>query len=236
MSRRPPRSAGRAQSPAAIAQRTGAAAAGPGAQAPDGGERAPGADAAADPARPDPLRAQRVDALARRAGAHDGAVRRLLDARVAALAAGLAAPDVGPRAAPHPHPPPPGALRGLLAHLAETTVSARGPAAPAAFPELPALDEFRRTWAELRSGQQMRQSLQPLPDDAGPLNSAVLVQRALTRMRELSPGYLRHFLDYVDALSWVERLHDGGVLAGREAPKPAGGSRPARKAPPSRRR
>jgi len=40
-------------------------------------------------------------------------------------------------------------------------------------------------------------------------------------MREQSPGYLEHFLAYVDALSWIEQLHGG------DAPKET------RRAPPA---
>ncbi|MCI2262783.1 DUF2894 domain-containing protein [Xanthomonas indica] len=88
-------------------------------------------------------------------------------------------------------------------------------AAPARIvaPQLPAVEDARRLWTELRSRSQLRQSLQPAPADAGPLNSGVLVHRALTLMRTLSPGYLQHFLSYVDALSWLQQLQEAGALA-----------------------
>ncbi|MET7141045.1 DUF2894 domain-containing protein [Xanthomonas sp. PPL139] len=93
-------------------------------------------------------------------------------------------------------------------------------------PQLPAVEDARRLWTELRSRSQLRQSLQPAPADAGPLNSGVLVHRALTLMRTLSPGYLQHFLSYVDALSWLQQLQEAGALAtpqksGSTAGKPA---------------
>ncbi|KAB7763347.1 MULTISPECIES: DUF2894 domain-containing protein [unclassified Xanthomonas] len=93
-------------------------------------------------------------------------------------------------------------------------------------PQLPAVEDARRLWTELRSRSQLRQSLQPAPADAGPLNSGVLVHRALALMRTLSPGYLQHFLSYVDALSWLQQLQEAGALAtpqksGSAAGKPA---------------
>ncbi|WP_295841189.1 DUF2894 domain-containing protein [uncultured Xanthomonas sp.] len=91
-------------------------------------------------------------------------------------------------------------------------------AARVAAPQLPAVENARRLWTELRSRSQLRQSLQPAPADAGPLNSGVLVHRALALMRTLSPGYLQHFLSYVDALSWLQQLHDGGALAKPQQP------------------
>ncbi|WP_295933782.1 DUF2894 domain-containing protein [uncultured Xanthomonas sp.] len=86
-------------------------------------------------------------------------------------------------------------------------------AARLAAPQLPAVEDARRLWTELRSRSQLRQSLQPAPADAGPLNSGVLVHRALALMRTLSPGYLQHFLSYVDALSWLQQLQEAGALA-----------------------
>jgi hypothetical protein len=37
-------------------------------------------------------------------------------------------------------------------------------------------------------------------------------------MRELSPGYLQHFLSYVDALSWIEQMN-GATVAPKEVPR-----------------
>jgi len=38
-------------------------------------------------------------------------------------------------------------------------------------------------------------------------------------MRELSPGYLQQFLSYVDTLSWMEQMSDGGALAAKDGPR-----------------
>ncbi|KAA8921559.1 hypothetical protein CEK64_01510 [Xanthomonas sontii] len=113
---------------------------------------------------------------------------------------------------------------------ADAAAPSHAPAASAAArlaaPQLPAVEDARRLWTELRSRSQLRQSLQPAPADAGPLNSGVLVHRALALMRTLSPGYLQHFLSYVDALSWLQQLQEAGALAtpqksGSAAGKPA---------------
>lgn len=78
--------------------------------------------------------------------------------------------------------------------------------------DLPILDYFRETWSRVSIDKQLRQSLEQVPDNAGPLNSNSLVHRSLALMRELSPGYLQQFLSYVEALSWMERL--AGPVAG----------------------
>ena len=49
------------------------------------------------------------------------------------------------------------------------------------------------------------QSHSALPKQAGPLNSQLLLHRALTLMRETSPGYLQHFMSQAEALMWLER-------------------------------
>ncbi|WP_369915773.1 DUF2894 domain-containing protein [Xanthomonas sp. NCPPB 3005] len=117
------------------------------------------------------------------------------------------------------------------AHDANDTANAMPPQ-PAQ--QLPALDDARRLWTELRSRSQLRQSLQQAPADAGPLNSGVLVHRALALMRTLSPGYLQHFLAYVDALSWLQQMHDDDVLATQQKPGADVGKKPTRGKPRKR--
>jgi hypothetical protein len=78
--------------------------------------------------------------------------------------------------------------------------------------DLPILDYFRETWSRVSVDKQLRQSLEQVPDNAGPLNSNGLVHRSLALMRELSPGYLHQFLSYLEALSWMEEL--AGPVAG----------------------
>ena len=82
------------------------------------------------------------------------------------------------------------------------------------------LETVRREWSALRSELQVKRSLRAeAPADGGPLNSAVLVQRMLDTMQGASPGYLRHFIDYVDTLSWLQALQDG-VASGSDTAKP----------------
>ena len=60
--------------------------------------------------------------------------------------------------------------------------------------------------------------------DFGDQSAGKLVHRALHFMREVSPGYLQHFIAYADTLSSLERLQqDLGPLAadGADSGKPA---------------
>ncbi|MGE6333294.1 DUF2894 domain-containing protein [Stenotrophomonas sp. NPDC077659] len=82
------------------------------------------------------------------------------------------------------------------------------------YPQVPMLGQVRLEWSELRSELQVRRTLRAeAPADGGPLNSAVLVQRMLDTMQAASPGYLRHFIDYIDTLSWLQALQDQAASA-----------------------
>lgn len=227
--------------------------------------------------RLDPVRFRFIDALRRRAAAHGGDARRLLDARLAALidayaadlrraesngdaceCAGATAPTPAPAPAsstsPAPTPaapsttttspatsspaePPRGPLAALLDYIgsrerptasapdetraAPASSTASGRVALRAEPEL--LDYFRETWSKLSADSQLRASLEQVPKNAGPLNSSSLVHRSLSLMRELSPEYLRQFLSYVDALSWLQQMNGDEAATGDEAARGAVG-------------
>ncbi|MDR6204748.1 DUF2894 domain-containing protein [Paraburkholderia graminis] len=171
--------------------------------------------------RVDPPRFRFIDALERRAATQCGETRRVLDERLAVLldayARQIAAAERdacdGTESTTGAGP-----LVQLVAEL--HGASQHRERNHAAYPELPELDYFRQTWAKVRTDKQLRQSLQPAPGNAGPLNSSSLVHRSLSLMRELSPGYLKQFLSYVDALSWIEQLN-GGAPPSKEPPRAA---------------
>nr|WP_244129356.1 DUF2894 domain-containing protein [Burkholderia gladioli] len=175
--------------------------------------------------RLDPAGFARIEALLRHASAHQGAVGRVLDARLDALIEAFAAAFDARQAHVQESgqtPPPRTAAPSPFATLAldETRTARSGPP-----PEL--LDYFREIWSRLSADQQVQQSLDIVPKNAGPLNSSSLVHRALLLMRELSPEYLRQFLSYADALSWLEDMQaDPAAATAKEAPRSA----PAKKA------
>jgi len=178
--------------------------------------------------RLDPVRFQRMDALERRAANHEGEVRRLLDDKLAALidsyagdlekAATAGSANAAPAAGR-------GALVELLEHIALSTatrdriLAAHNVTPPSSsYPTLETLAEFKKIWSAVRTGSQLRQSLEQVPENAGPLNSGALVHRSIGLMRELSPGYLQQFLSYIDALSWVEQIN-GSLSSSSETPR-----------------
>lgn len=163
----------------------------------------------------DPVRFHFMQALSAKSAAHQGAARAVLDQRLRTLIESYeqytltAAPETqGPQGKNHSAPAQ-APLAALNAYIAEQAMSASTSPVRDAYPELPAIDEFRKVWAGLRTRQQLRQSQAQVHDNAGPLNSDHLVHQALLLMRDTSPGYLHHFLAHVDALSWMEQLHRG---------------------------
>lgn len=184
-------------------------------------------DAGAD--RVDPLRFHQLEALAKRAPALQGDVREAVEERLAMLAAAYEAAvrastasvrqDVQPAASP---------LAELTERLTarvqpevEVAVDAPIQAAQVVVPPKPQkpamLDEVREIWSAVRLRSQLRQSLEPSQEEAGPLNSERLVQRMLVHMRDVSPGYLRHFMAYADVLSGLQQMVEVNEVAAKAA-------------------
>ncbi|RQH06659.1 DUF2894 domain-containing protein [Paraburkholderia dinghuensis] len=161
-----------------------------------------------------------IEALERRSTNHSGKARALLDARLSELNVqrGVRSELRAPAEDTSERKP----TRGPLGELAD---SMSGHARPSP-PEM--LDYFRKIWASLRTENQLRQSLGQVPQNAGPLNSSSLVHRSLSLMRELSPGYLQHFLSYADSLSWMEHFGGTEAPASKETPRTAGSRKSAR--------
>ena len=201
----------------------------------------------------DPVRFRLMEALARRCAGHSGAVRGLLDERLRGLAAAYAAivqrytdndSDIADGGAPStPISGPTASALGALVHditararpaIVVASNDARSPApVPAHAPQSDAplvdalADYFRETWARVSVEQHFRLSLERVPENAGPLNTDHLVHRSLSLMRETSPEYLRHFLSYVEGMSWLEQL-GAAAAAEKEAARAAAAKKSVR--------
>ena len=163
--------------------------------------------------RIDPLRFHFIEALARRTAATGGAARPLLDTRLAQALDDYAARCIAAPAPAEARPAAPSPLTELLAHIAQqnrSSFSLQGADGAAAPDELKAVACFRDTWAKLRLERQLHEVLADEPENAGPLNSHLLVLRALRQMHQTSSAYLKRFMDYADALLWLEQA-DGGA-------------------------
>ncbi|KAF1728660.1 hypothetical protein CSC76_04595 [Pseudoxanthomonas mexicana] len=177
--------------------------------------RAQGLDRAA------PARFDILQALAARVGTHEGEARRLLEARLAGL---MRAYAEGLARSPTPTAPAPARDSGLQGLVAALQARHGDAPAPGPSPVAPsALTEAREVWAQVRTDSQLRASLHDVPADAGPLNSGMLVHRALHLMRAASPGYLQHFIAYADTLSSLEQLQQAvaPLITATDTPRPA---------------
>ena len=178
------------------------------------------------------LRQWHIDALARRAALHQGAVRQVLEEKLQRLrTAQVAQQTPGQAPAPahahaHAHAPAqerantltaPRPLADLLAHIARQTQSsgptkvststllgAGGMAAPM---ELKAIRNYRGTWSRLRAERRLHQALALVPHNAGPLNTQRLLHQALRVMQQASPGYLLHFMAHVEGLLALDQVN-----------------------------
>lgn len=71
--------------------------------------------------------------------------------------------------------------------------------------ELKSMRFFRSAWAKLSAEKRVAQAIDKPPENAGPLNSHVLVIRSLATMRDISPDYLNRFVSYIDTLLWLDQ-------------------------------
>ena len=160
----------------------------------------------------DPVHRRVLEALARRAGAQPaGALRERLVARLVQRAQAEPAAPPTRRAANAPSP-----LTALVSGLQ-------------AGPELRNVQAHRRTWGQLRLARRLAEVSAPVPEHLGPLNSQVLVTRALQQLQALSPGYLQHLLTQLDALSALAPLQAAAEAAADKPARPAARKTPARR-------
>ncbi len=175
----------------------------------------------------DPVRWHTIEAMARRADAHHGEARRVLDSRLAHLLAayGQDFGTHGPATTTEPaqvaqHGP----LVDLLAHIArhaadpadpvDGTIAGIGsPTAPHHPSALKAVRHYQSTWARLSVDRRLTQALAQVPENGGPLNTQRLLHQALTAMRDASPTYAHRFLSHVEALLWLDQARAAGAAS-----------------------
>ena len=167
---------------------------------------------------PDPVRRRVLEGLARRAAAQSGASRERLVARLLARAEAPTTAPAAPRGLPAPRP-----LAELVAQLQATGT------------ELRQVHAHERTWRALRLTRRMAEVSAPVPEHLGPLNSQVLVARALQELQTLSPGYLQRLLTQLDTLAALAPLQAAEGGADKPARRP-GAKSAASKTPGPRRR
>ncbi len=64
---------------------------------------------------------------------------------------------------------------------------------------------FKETWAKFHSERLVNSAIKGRPENAGPLNSQMLVTRSLFTAQNISPNYLKRFISYIETLLWIEQ-------------------------------
>lgn len=176
-----------------------------------------------------------IEVLSQRAQAHTGAAQALLhDKLYKALQDFQVRLETRPKPPHHPQPPAaaaPSPLADLLRDMAKQTPVE--PAAPTGKPpgwraESPGVQQFRKQLGKISVQKQVTQAIAQAPQNAGPINSHMLVLRSLGLMRQASPDYLNRFMVYLDTLLNLEEAGMGKSAAS----KPPAVTQRKKKTPP----
>ena len=154
----------------------------------------------------DPIGWHYIETLAQRTRAQSGAAqpllnRKLLDEleRFQMRMAG-ANDQKGPRGQ-HTNQTSDSPLSALLSEMTrQTSLAGTGEKTQKGRPENPQVQQFRQQLHKISVQKSVTQAIAQAPQNAGPINSHMLVLRALGQMRDLCPDYLNRFMLYVDTL------------------------------------
>lgn len=157
-------------------------------------------------ARLDAVGWHHAQALAQRARTHTGPVQALLDEKLQdtlrALEQGLSRP-----ATRHPasEPPAPSPLALLLRDMTPSLPQASAQRFLSSMPpESPRARQFRQKLRQINVQKRVSKAMAQGPQNAGPINSHMLVLRSLGLMRDISSDYLNRFMAHVDTLMCLQ--------------------------------
>ena len=95
---------------------------------------------------------------------------------------------------------------------------ARAPAAGSPALELKTVRESRATWARMSVDRQLALAKKQAPQNAGPINSHMLVVRSLAMMQDISPDYLNRVVSYADTLLALRPVEKEAAVKRKKAP------------------
>lgn len=153
----------------------------------------------------DPVGWHYIEVLAERTRLQNGMAQTLLQARLdqalqAFSARMTAAPDTPAAAATSPSASPLALLLQEMKPAGPATSAVPGHPDQGWAAASPRVQQFRRQLRKISVQKQVSQAMAQAPQNAGPINSHMLVLRALGLMRDISPDYLNRFMNYVDTL------------------------------------
>ena len=123
-------------------------------------------------------------------------------------------------------PAAPSALAVLLQEMAPSALDLPPGTTTSTFGmhrDSPRVRQFRKQLRQISVQKRVSKAIARAPQNAGPINSHMLVLRALGLMRDISPDYLNRFMTHVDTLLCLE---EADRL--RTAPKKTAGGKKTR--------
>ena len=163
---------------------------------------------AAEAAQLDPVGWHHIQVLTERTRTQTGLAQVLLQAKLNSALAQLQARLAAQKKQHTQHIQPtrhtPSPLSALLRDMAAP--SADRPLSPGGHGRMdkPHIVQFRQQLGKISVQKQVTQAIAQAPQNAGPINSHMLVLRSLGLMRDLSPDYLNRFMGYVDTLFFLD--------------------------------
>jgi hypothetical protein len=152
----------------------------------------------------DPVGWHYCEQLLQRANIATGLTRDLLLAKREKALSEMNARWVAQSLSAEPDAAPEDALPSPLAQLLQEMTPAAGetrPNQPNSWrAESPRIQQFRKQLGQISVQKQVSKAMAQAPQNAGPINSHMLVLRSLSLMREASPEYLGRFMVYLDTL------------------------------------
>jgi Protein of unknown function (DUF2894) len=153
-------------------------------------------------AQHDPVGWHYIQALAARSHASTGGAHVLLHDKLRQVLDKFtkqmqAAPHTATATGTQSRPSP---LAALLQDIAQHSPN-NPPDKPANWrAESPHIQQFRHQLGKIQVQKQVSLAIAQAPQNAGPINSHMLVLRSLGLMRDISPDYLNRFMGYIDAM------------------------------------
>ena len=172
-------------------------------------------------AQMDPVGWHYIQVLAERTRTQTGPAQALLQAKLnKALAQMQARLPTPPNTSTPPPSRSPSPLSALLQHMAAP--SAEHPLSTSSHGRMdkPRIVQFRQQLHRISVQKQVTQAIAQAPQNAGPINSHMLVLRSLGLMRDISPDYLNRFMGYVDTLLVLEAAGQSKALTKKAAAPP----------------
>lgn len=158
-------------------------------------------------ARLDAVNWHYIEVLAERTRTQNGTAQTLLQGKLEqaldAFEARLDACQLQPAASTPAHTPMPSPLKALLQDMeAPDPMSALPNARPDTGwrTESPRVRQFRQQLRKISVHKQVSQAMAMAPQNAGPINSHMLVLRSLGLMRDISGDYLNRFMVHLETL------------------------------------